>query len=117
MSTEQITMDEVHARREECKALIAMNEAMVRLHNNADFKAVFLTGYAKDESIRLVHLLGDTNLNARDNADVVCKDIHNRMIGIAKFVEYCRYVELMGDRAKHQLESLDTALETQANLQ
>ena len=61
---------------EQAKALVATGEAILRLSQNADFKAVIEEAYLRDEALRLVHLKADPS-QADDRAQtIIDRDIH-----------------------------------------
>lgn len=104
-----ITIEEAKQMREQYNKNIELDLALQRLQNNADFKLVFLENYLINESVRNVGLLGDPTLNYGNNKIVVREDLHERMMGIARFSEYLRYIPLNAQQAKKGLNDLNEA--------
>lgn len=46
----------------DAKLILKRGDALNRLQSNKDFQELILTGYFKDEAVRLVHLKGDSNM-------------------------------------------------------
>lgn len=46
----------------DAKLILKRGDALNRLQSNKDFQELILTGYFKDEAVRLVHLKGDPNM-------------------------------------------------------
>lgn len=105
-----ITFDEAQEIRENCKHTIALANALTRLHDNPDFKMVFIDHYMQKEPARLVHLLGDMSVNMGDKKEAIREDVHERMIGIARFAEFIRGVYAMASMAENTLQDLNTEI-------
>lgn len=105
----EITPEEAYAIREKNKFIIEKAEALLRLSNNADFKLVFLDEYINAEPSRLVQLLAEPTFNYGGKKAEQREDLQERMIGIARFSEYCRGVINLADIAKRDLEGLAEA--------
>lgn len=111
-----LTMEQFHKRREMCKELIARNDALTRLENNADFKLLIMEGYLEEEAVRLVHLLGEQTFNmatsGKDGKATKAdyrEDFQERMIGIARLAEYFRSVYQLANQAQNELGNLAEA--------
>lgn len=102
-----ITFDEAQEIRENCKKQIALADALTRLHDNPDFKMVFIDHYMEKEPARLVHLLGDASVNMGDKKDAIREDVKERMIGIARFAEFIRSVYALANMAENTLHDLN----------
>lgn len=105
-----ITFDEAQEIRENCKRTIALADALTRLHDNPDFKMVFIDHYMEKEPARLVHLLGDASVNMGDKKEAIREDVHERMIGIARFAEFIRGTYAMASMAENTLQDLNTEI-------
>lgn len=105
-----ITFDEAQEIRENCKHTIALADALTRLYSNPDFKMVFIDHYMEKEPSRLVHLLGDASVNMGDKKEAIREDVHERMIGIARFAEFIRGVYAMANMAENTLKDLNTEI-------
>lgn len=66
----QIENSITNARKFEAKG-----EALERLMNNPDFKAVVMEGYLKDEAVRLAHYFGSGRATP-DQKEEILRDIH-----------------------------------------
>ena len=109
--TEQIsiTPEQANEIRNECNKRIEIAKALRNLYDNADFKKVFLEGYRKDEAARLVGLLGEANFNASDKKAAYREELHECMVGIGRFTEYCRNVFNIAEQADKTLHDLHEA--------
>lgn len=102
-----ITFNEAQEIRENCKKQIALADALTRLHDNPDFKMVFIDHYMEKEPARLVHLLGDASVNMGDKKDAIREDVKERMIGIARFAEFIRSTYALANMAENTLHDLN----------
>lgn len=109
----EISMEEAMKLREKCNKHIALAESLTRLHNNADFKKVFLDFYVNEEPSRMVLLLADTSLNHGGKKAEHREDLQESMIGIARFAEFIRNVYNIADHASYSLERLNQATITE----
>lgn len=82
---------------EEAKATVALAEALQRLHDNADFKAVIISGYFEKESQRSVMLKSDINFQGPENQ----KQIDDIITGIGMLGQYFHKIFTLGEQA-HQ---------------
>ena len=105
-----ITFDEAQQIRENCKHTIALADALTRLHDNPDFKMVFIDHYMEKEPARLVHLLGDASVYMSDKKEAIREDVKERMIGIARFAEFIRSMYTMASMAENTLKDLNTEI-------
>ena len=105
-----ITFEEAQQIRENCKHQIALADALTRLHDNPDFKMVFIDHYMEKEPARLVHLLGDVSVNMGDKKEAIREDVKERMIGIARFAEFIRGTYAMANMAENTLQDLNTEI-------
>jgi hypothetical protein len=60
---------------QEAKYLIEFGNALDRLRNNKDFKLVINKGYFEQESIRLVHLKSDPNMQSESSQLSIVKQM------------------------------------------
>lgn len=111
MSAEHIQQIELNILQ--AKALIAHGEALRRLSNNKDFKAIIREGYLKDEAIRLVHLKGaPSRQSAQEQAEIV-KEID----GIGALMGYFQVIEhraMLAEQAIAADEETLSELESEA---
>lgn len=107
--TVTLTAEEANNIRIECNKRIELAKALHNLYLNEDFKKVFLTGYVKDEASRLVSLLGEPNFNSSDKKANYREELHECMIGIGRFTEYCRNVFNIAEQADKTLHDLTEA--------
>lgn len=117
METTSITTEQALQLKEQCNRRIAIRDALHRLESNPDFTKL-LEDYTKDEPVRLVALLAEPTFNLTDKKAMHREELHETMIGIARFVEYMRNVYRLADRATKTLEDLrnaETVEETSAN--
>lgn len=102
-----ITAEQANAIRKDCQEMIDLNNSLTNLFSNPDFKKVFLDHYVDKEPARLVHLLADPSIYMSDKSEMLKKDLHERMIGVARFSEYLRYIPMLAERAVKQLNDLN----------
>lgn len=107
MATE-LTPQMANQMREECKAKIALSDALLRLESNPDFQMI-CNEYLEKEPSRLVHLLADPTMNLGGQKELHRDELHERMIGIARFTEYMRNVHMLAERASKTLTDLNNA--------
>lgn len=60
------TVQAIEENIRQAKLIAGKGEALERLRQNRDFKAVILDGYFKEEAIRLVHLKADPSMQSPD---------------------------------------------------
>ena len=101
-----ITPEQANAIRKECKEHIERKNLLDRLNQNPDFKAL-IKFYLEDESARLVQLYGEPSINLGDKREVNREEIHERLIGIARFAEFLRSVHMIAQQAEKQLQDLE----------
>lgn len=83
-----------------------LGAALERLSKNADFKSVILTGYMRDEAVRLVHLKGDISFQSPEKQASILKQID----GIASLKQYFNVVELTADNAQGMIDEAEEHL-------
>lgn len=103
-----ITTEQVQKLREECKAHIALSDALIRLSSNKDFKLI-VDDYLHSEPVRLVQLLGEPSFNMSEKKSMHREEIQEQLIGIARFAEYIRMVHMKASKAEQSLRDLDKA--------
>lgn len=111
-----ISFEEAQQIRENCKHQIALADALTRLHDNPDFKMVFIDHYMEKEPARLVHLLGDVTVNMGDKKEAIREDVKERMIGIARFAEFIRGTYSMAHMAENTLQDLNAEISQYSEL-
>ena len=107
-----ITPEQANAIRKECKEHIERKQLLDRLNANPDFKA-FIEHYLEEEPARLTQLYGDPAINLNEKRELHREEIHERLIGIARFAEHLRSIHMIASQAEKQLEDLQKA-ETEA---
>ena len=105
----EISQDELIELKEKAKRQITIAEALSRLHNNPDFKLVFLENYLKEEPVRLVHMLGSIDIIYGNHKEACAQDNHEQMIGIARLYSYMRNVFKIADNAQKTLDQINEA--------
>ena len=103
-----ITPEQANAIRKECKEHIERHNLLERLNQNPDFKTL-LKHYLEEEPARLTHLYGDVSINMSDKKQMNREEIHERLIGIARFAEYLRSIHILASQAEKQIHDLDHA--------
>jgi hypothetical protein len=107
-NTVSITVEQANAIRNDCNKRIELEESLIRLENNLDFKKL-VDYYVKDEASRLVGLLGEPTFNHSDKKSMYREDIKEQMLGIAMFVNSMRNIHSIAGQAKKTLEDLAQA--------
>ena len=103
-----ITPEQANALRKDCKEHIERKQLLDRLNANPDFEAL-TKHYLEDEPARLTQLYGDPAINLPDKRELHREEIHERLIGIARFAEYLRGIHMLASQAEKQLEDLQKA--------
>lgn len=78
------------------KKYVELNEALIRLENNKDFKEVFLDFYCKEYASERVSLMDTFNKQVR--ADQI-----ELMVSIANFQQFMTLVHNMAESTKYDL--------------
>jgi hypothetical protein len=89
MSSLDSQVAQIEQNIKEAAEQVATGSALARLFVNRDFKKVVLEGYFREESIRLVHLLADPNMQTAEKQTAIV----NEMRAVGAFREYLRMVE------------------------
>jgi hypothetical protein len=84
----------------------ALYDAMVRLEENEDFKAIILNGYIKEEALRLVSLLATPVEYANIPKEEVTKDLH----GISSFQWWLKNKKQATSSIKQELSEYKQAI-------
>ena len=103
-----ITPEQANAIRKECGEHISRRNLLNRLEQNPDFQA-FMKVYLEYEPIRLVHLYGEPSMNLNEKRELHREEIHERLVGIARFAEFLRGIRMIAQQAEKQLQDLDKA--------
>lgn len=103
-----ITPEQANALRKDCKEHIERKQLLDRLNANPDFEAL-VKHYLEEEPARLAQLYGDPAINLTDKRELHREEIHERLIGIARFAEYLRGIHMLASQAEKQLEDLQKA--------
>ena len=101
-----LTPEQATLIREVCKEKIDRADALERLCKNTDFKSVFMDNYVEKEPARIVSLLADASMNHSDKRDLHRVELQERMIGIARFSEYLRMINMLANHAEKDLKHL-----------
>jgi hypothetical protein len=99
MSNEQIQVIELNILQ--AKKMVELGDALERLIENRDFKAVIKDGYFAQEAIRLVHLKSDPAHQAADKQ----QSILDQMNSIGNLNQYFRTVEFKANGARKAIEA------------
>lgn len=89
------TVQAIEENIRQAKLIAGKGEALERLRQNRDFKAVILDGYFKEEAIRLVHLKADPSMQSPD----MQKSIVAQMDAIGSLNQYFTAVVQQGSIA------------------
>ena len=96
---------EIQVSIEEARETVALNDALERLNQNADFRKVILDDYFKDNAIRLVELKAAPQAQAEQVQANIMRDID--AIGALK--QHFNMLRVMAEQAK---ASIDDSQET-----
>ena len=66
---------QLEANIQAAREIVALGNALERLKHNQDFKAVVLTGYFKEEAVRLVHLKSAPGMQTGERQASILRDI------------------------------------------
>jgi hypothetical protein len=99
MNEVEQNLHEIEIHVDELKKIVSQAEALQRLHNNADFKQVILSGYFEKESQRSVMLKSDINFQGADNQ----KQIDDIITGIGMLGQYFHKIFTLGEQASRDL--------------
>jgi len=99
MNEVEQNLQEIEVHVDELTKLVKQAEALQRLHDNADFKAVILSGYFEKESQRSVMLKSDINFQGADNQ----KQIDDIITGIGMLGQYFHKIFTLGEQADRDL--------------
>ena len=108
MATLDITPEQARQLREQCKAKIELRDTLHRLEQNPDFQKI-REDYLNKEPVRLVHLLAEPSFNFGGKKELHREELHEAMIGIARFSEYIRNVYRLAEQAEKTLQDLQAA--------
>ena len=67
---------QIEVTMEECKAQIAIGEALERMLQSPDFQLVIRTGYFRDEPARLALLMADPSCESPDTQARIMRELH-----------------------------------------
>lgn len=99
MNEVEQNLEQIAISVEEAKKTVALGEALQRLHDNADFKEVILSGYFQEEAQRSVMLKADINFQGTDNQ----KQIDDIITGIGMLGQYFHKIFTLGEQAYQSL--------------
>lgn len=86
---------------QQAKELVELGNAMERLRSNRDFRLVLSKGYFEQESIRLVHLKADPNMQSESSQLSIVK----QMDAIGALNQYFQMVFHRAAMAEKAIES------------
>ncbi|AZO48049.1 hypothetical protein [Mesorhizobium sp. M4B.F.Ca.ET.058.02.1.1] len=87
------------------KAVQEQRDRMVRLTDNADFRALITEGFLKEECARYCHLSTDPSLSKDDRADALAA-----AQAAGHFKRWVNAIILMGNRAEQDVVEMNEAL-------
>lgn len=96
---------------QKAKEHLDLGNALERLLNNRDFKAVIQHGYFEQEAIRLVHLKADPAMDRPDKQACILRDID----AIGTLAGYLNEIKRRADLAKREIEDNDLMLDELRN--
>lgn len=99
MNEVEQNLHEIEVHVDELTRIVGQAEALQRLHDNADFKAVILSGYFEKESQRSVMLKSDINFQGAENQ----KQIDDIITGIGMLGQYFHKIFTLGEQASRDL--------------
>lgn len=103
-----ITPEQANAIRKDCNEHIERKNMLDRLNQNPDFQTL-TKFYMEEEPSRLVQLYGEPSINLGDKRELHREEIHERLIGIARFAEFLRGIHMLAQQAEKQLQDLQKA--------
>jgi hypothetical protein len=89
------TVKQLEQNIENSKVLVETGAALERLMSNKDFQRVILTGYFKDEAVRLVHLKADQNMQTPERQASIVKQL-DAVGSLSSFLNYVHYASEQG---------------------
>ena len=92
---------------QDSKKYVELGNALERLLQNRDFKAVILKGYLEDEAIRLVHLKADPAMQTSQYQQSILAQID----AIGAVASYLNEIRRQGDMAAKTISSAEEVLE------
>lgn len=93
------------------KATVARAEALARLRNNRDFKALIETDYLREEAIRLVHMKSYPDQDSPAKQASIVQQIDS----IGNLARYFDTVATLGTMAAKDIEGAEATLEDLRN--
>ena len=99
MSQMEQDLQQVEISLQEAKSQVELAAALQRLHDNADFKKVILSGYFEKEAQRSVMLKYDINYVGEENQTM----IDNVIAGIGMLGQYFHKIFVLGEQAHQAL--------------
>jgi len=100
MNNEQ-QLHQIEITLAKAKERLALADALERLHQNPDFKAVILEEFFKEEASRAVMLKSDPNMFQTDQQKIV----DNIIIGVGSLFQYFGKVYALADQAARAMEA------------
>ena len=97
----QAELQQLELNIKQAQKMADFGTALERLRSNRDFKKVIEEGYFKDEAIRLVHLMSDSNMQAPE----IQTSIHKQMIAVGVFRDYLETLAIRADMARRSVEA------------
>lgn len=94
-------LQQLDASIKHAQQTVDLGNALERLRNNKDFKKVIGEAYFNEESIRLVHLMSDSNMQSPESQ----QSIHNQMVAIGVFHDFLNTLATRAGMARRSVEA------------
>ncbi len=108
MTPAENDLQQIEITIKQAKKKVAKADALARLRENADFKAVVDEGYFRDESVRLVLLKGHPNVAQRPD---MAASVENDIAAIGTFYQYLVSINAEGNQALQGIQNAQEARE------
>jgi len=103
----EVTAQEIQLDIDDAKAVIAKRDALERLESNADFKAIVIEGYFKEEAIRLVGLKAHPSMENPEDEKAIIRAID----GIGSFQQHLSVIKMFATNAENAVLAGEKELE------
>ena len=97
----QTELQQIEQNIEQAKQIRELGKALERLQGNRDFKDVIVSGYLRNEAVRLVHLKADPSMQSAESQASIVKQID----GIGSLEAFFRVIEIKARQADKAIES------------
>ena len=99
--------EQIELSIQEAKTFTTKKAALQKLLNNPDFKLLFIDGYFKEESARLVLAMADPSMQTEE----LQGQLKNDIIAVGRLDQYLRAINIQGDMAHKAITDNETYLE------